>query len=435
MNSLKMPTRRATMLAAAGGLCAVALPAVAQTKGPVEITYATFCDPNDRNDPRAAAQTKMIAAFEKDHPDIRIRIQVDTVQQEAIRALRTGAETPDVFRFANFSGPEFVATGSVLPLDDLIKRDSFDMTDWLIPLDAARIGGKVYGLQQDFRIPILIYRKSLLAKAGVQPPRTWDEVCTAGGKLSALGNVIGYAVLLGNSGVGGAQALAEFMFSSMSTEDTGTYFATDGKALAVSHAQLVRVLQTIKDLYGKCNATPLTSVQFGYNQVHDGLRAGSVAMATFGLHRFAAIQQGGAGDDLGWAPPPAYTPDGKMSVYGFMVGINAHSKNTEAAWQFTKFMGGPQAQAIALEGREVVARASVYKSSPYLDTPDGQRQQEWSKLIRARGQFLHYAILQTPFNQLLGQAAQRMILGGGTAEDAAREIETNYQAALARAAQ
>lgn len=259
MNSLKMPTRRATVLAAAGGLCAVALPAVAQTKGSVEITYATFCDPNDRNDPRAAAQSKMIAAFEKDHPDIRIRIQVDTVQQEAIRALRTGAETPDVFRFANFSGPEFVATGSVLPLDDLIKRDSFDMTDWLIPLDAARIGGKVYGLQQDFRIPILIYRKSLLAKAGVQPPRTWDEVCTAGGKLSALGNVIGYAVPLGNSGVGGAQALAEFMFSSMSTEDTGTYFATDGKALAVSHAQLVRVLQTIKDLYGKCKATPLTS--------------------------------------------------------------------------------------------------------------------------------------------------------------------------------
>jgi multiple sugar transport system substrate-binding protein len=435
MNRLKIPTRRATMLAAAAGLCAVALPAVAQTKGPVEITYATFLDPNNHNDPRAAAQTSMIAAFEKDHPDIRVRVQVDSVQQEAIRALRSDFDTPDVFRFANFNGPEFAATGSVLPLDDLIKRDNVDMTDWLIPLDAARIGGKVYGMQQDFRIPILIYRKSLLAKAGVQPPQTWDEVCIAGGKLSALGNIIGYAVPLGTSGVGGAQGLAEFMFSSMSTEDTGAYFAPDGKALAVSHAQLVRVMQTIKDLYGKCKATPLTSVQFGYNEVHDGLRAGNVAMATFGLYRFRAIQQGGAGDDLGWAPPPAYRPDGKMSVYGFMVAINAHSKNTEAAWQFTKFMVSPQAQAIALEGGEVVARASAYKSSPYLNTPDGQRQQEWSKLIHARGHFLSYSIPQTAFHQVLGDAAQRMILGGGSAEDAARAIETNYQTALARATQ
>jgi multiple sugar transport system substrate-binding protein len=45
----------------------------------------------------------------------------------------------------------------------------------------------------------------------------------------------------------------------------------------------------IKDLYGKCKATPQTGLQFGYTEVHDGLRAGTIAMATFGLFRYRAI--------------------------------------------------------------------------------------------------------------------------------------------------
>jgi multiple sugar transport system substrate-binding protein len=427
----------AAATAAVAGVCLAAPPALAQSKEPVQITYATFLDPNNHNEPRAEAQTRMIALFEKEHPDIRVRVQVDSTQQEAARALRGGFATPDVFRVANINDPEFAATKAMLPLDDLIKRDNVDMQDWLLPLDAARVGGKLYGMQQDFRIPILIYRKGLLEKAAVTPPRTWDEVCVAGGKLTALGNnLVGYPVPLGISGgLGGAQALGEYLFSSMATEQTGKYFASDGRDLAVPHDQLVRVMQTLKDLYGKCKATPLASVQFGLNEVHDGLRAGTVAMATYGLFRFRAIQTGGAGDDLAWAQPPAYTPDGKMAVYGYTVAINAHSANVEAAWQFTKFMGSAQAQAISLEGGEVVARASVYGSSPYLSTPDGQRQLQWSKLIHDRGHFVGYSIIQTAFHQVIGDAAQRMILANGSPEDAAKAIENNYKAALAKAGQ
>lgn len=401
---------------------------------PVEIVYATFLDPSNKNDPRAAAQTRMIEAFEKANPDIKVRVQVDSTQQASLRALRSKANSPDVFRVNNFSAPEFVATGSVLALDDLIARDKVDMKDWLLPLDAARIDGKLYGMQQDFRIPILIYRKSLLEKAGVTPPKTWDEVCAAGAKLTALGNIVGYPVPLGTSGgLGGAQPLAENHFSSMPTEDAGKYFAADGKELAIDRAALLKTLQTIKDLYTKCKATPMASVQFGYNEIHDGLRAGNVAMATFGLFRYRAIQTGGAGDDLAWAPPPAYKPDGKMAVYGYMVAINSNTANKEAAWKFAKFMGSPEAQTISADGGEVVARASVYETSPLFKSPDGQRQKEWAQLIRDRGQFLSYSIAMTAFHQVIGEATQRMILRDGTPEAALAEIEKGYKEALAKA--
>src|SRR3954449_4292755 len=196
-----MPNRRSTLAGLFTVLAALFIgPGIGHAQGSVEVVYATFLDPGNRNDPRAEAQTKIIAAFERANPDIKVRVQVDSNQQASLRALRSKTATPDVFRVNNFSSPELVAPGSFLPLDELIARDKVDMKDWLLPLDAARFEGKLYGMQQDFRLPILLYRKSLLEKAGVAAlPKTFDDVCVAGGKLSALPNVIGYAVPLGVS--------------------------------------------------------------------------------------------------------------------------------------------------------------------------------------------------------------------------------------------
>jgi multiple sugar transport system substrate-binding protein len=429
-----MTSRRSTL---AGLAACLAAPFVGARSGhaqdKVEVVYATFNDPGNRNDPRAKAETKIIEAFENAYPDIKVRVQVDTTQQASFRALRSKTATPDVFRITNYNNPEAVATGSVLPLDDLIARDKVDMTDWLLPLDHMRVGGKLYGMQQDYRIPILLYRKSLLEKAGLTSlPNTFDEVCGEGGKLSALPNVIGYAVPLGMGGAGGAQAFAEFMFSSMTTEKGGRYFAQDGLNMEIDPVELLRTLQMIKDLYGRCRATPPASVQFGYNEVHDGLRAGNIAMATYGLYRFRAIQQGGAADDLGWAPAPAFQEGGKLVAYGFTVAINANTANKEAAWKLTRFLGSPEAQSIAAEGGEVVARASVYQNAALFASPDGQRQRDWANLTKARGRTVSYSVLSTTFHQIIGDAAQRMVLRDGSAEDARKEIERNYQAALAK---
>ena len=127
-------------------------------------------------------------------------------------------------RFTNFTMLEAAKTGSLVKLDDLIKRDKVSETDWLLPLSTGKVLDGYYGLQQDFRIPVLLYRKSLLQKAGVTPPKTWDEVCAAGGKLNK-DNVVGYAVPLGSGGgIGGAQPLAENFFSSMISEDEREIF-------------------------------------------------------------------------------------------------------------------------------------------------------------------------------------------------------------------
>jgi multiple sugar transport system substrate-binding protein len=399
---------------------------------PVEIAYNTFLDPNNATDPRAVAQTKMIAEFERQNPNIKVRVVVDPTGANGARILRTRADSPDVVRATSFQMPEYVATGSLLQLDDLVKRDKVDQNDWLLPMASTMVDGHVYGLQQDYRIPILYYRKHLLEEAKVTPPRTWPEVCDTGAKLTK-NNVMGYAIPLGTTGgIGGAQAFGELYLSTLLAAPDGKYFGADNKTIAFSKESFVRGAQMIKDQFLKCKSTPMASLQFGFNEVHDGLRSGTIAMATFGLYRYRTIQAQGGGDDLSWAPPPGFTPDERETVYGFQLTINGLSKQKEAAWQFVKFMTTPAAQAIAAQGGEVVARASAY-TDPYFSSPQGRDQRAWADLVKARGRQVNYSIIQSTFHQIVADAFQRMVLRNTTPEEAYQEVVTKYNESLAKA--
>jgi len=420
--------RVAELIAAIALVVAVTPVALAQQ---VEIAYNTFLDPANANDPRAAAQTKVLAEFERLNPNIKVRVVVDPTGSNGARTLRTRADSPDIIRATNFQMPEYVATGSLMQLDELVARDKIDPNDWLVPLGKTLVRGHIYGLQQDYRIPILIYRKHPLDEAKVEPPRTWADVCVTGAKLSKA-NVTGFAIPIGvTGGIGGAQALGEFHLSTLLSAPDGKYFADDNRTIAFSKDAFIRGAQVIKDQFVKCKSTPMASLQYGYNEVHDGLRAGTVAMATFGLYRYRTIQTQGAGDDLAWAPAPGFTPDDPQAVYGFQLTINTQSKQKEAAWQFVKFMASPAAQAIAAQGGEVVARASAYNDT-YFASPQGRDQRAWAELIKVRGRQVNYSIIQSTFHQIVADAFQRMVLRNTTPEEAYQEVLTKYNEAIAK---
>jgi len=421
-------------------LAGIATAGVAPGLGPIksfaqsgtEVSYNTFLDPANANDPRAAAQSRMIEAFEKANPSIKIKVVVDPSGANGIRAARTKSDSPDVIRATNFQQPEFAATGGILPIDELVARDKVDLNDWLIPLEQTKVNGKLWGLQQDYRVPVLVYRKSRFAEAQVTtPPSTYDEVAAIGAKLSK-DNIIGYAIPLGvTGGIGGAQAFVEFVLSSMLAGNTGALFAPDGRNIGFSDERLRLAATTVRDLFAKKASTPV-SLQFGYNELQDGLRAGTVASATFGLYRYKGLERQVANNDLAWAAAPSLEQGGKHTVYGFQLDINANSPRKDAAWEFVKYMASPAAQMLAARGGEVVARASVY-NDPYFASPEAADQQGWKQVVQQRGRMVTYSVIQSTFNQIAGEAFQRMILRNAPPESVITEIKTRYAEALAKA--
>ena len=393
------------------------------------ITYNSFLDPGNLNDPRAAVQTQMIAAFEASQPRVKVRVVVDPSGQNGIRAVRSKADSPDVIRANNFQMPEHVATGSILSIDELVVRDKVDTTDWLISMDQTRFNGKLWGLQQDYRIPIFVYRKSKFEEAKIAPPRTYQEAAALGALLTKQ-NQMAYAVPIGASGgIGGAQALMEFMVSSIVAGNSEPFFVPSGREIGFSEQRLLLAASIVKDLFAKKAATPV-SLQFSYNEVQDGLRAGTVASSTFGLYRYRGLKAA-VSNDLAWAPAPSVALNDKHAVYGFQLCINRNSPRQGAAWEFVKFMASPAAQAIAARGGEVVARASAYKD-PYFKTPEAEDQLGWKALVETRGRMVNYSVIQTSFNQICGEAFQRMILRDLAPAAVAMEMRTRYNDALAK---
>ncbi|MBR0713893.1 extracellular solute-binding protein [Bradyrhizobium liaoningense] len=420
-------------MAASAAICGLGIgKGYAQSGAVTEVIFNGSLDPGNLNDPRSVAQNRMIEAFERANPSIKIKHVVDPTGANGARAARAKSNSPDVIRVANFQQPEYAATGSILPLDDLVARDKIDMNDWLIPLEQTKVNGRLWGLQQDFRIPILVYRKSRFLEAQVTtPPRTYDEAGDLGAKLTK-GSNIAYAIPLGvTGGIGGAQAFNEFIVSSILAGNTGALFAPDGRKIAFPDERLLLAAETIRGVFAK-KASTNVSLQYGYNELQDALRSGTVASATYGLYRFKTMDRSIANNDLGWAVAPSIQANDRQTVYGFQLSINANSSRRDAAWEFAKYMVSPEAQIIAASGGEVVARASAYKD-PSLLSPEAADQQGWKKLVQERGRLVTYSVIQSTFNQIVGEAFQRMILRDSRPEAVLAEVKSRYEEALAKA--
>lgn len=78
--------------------------------------------------------------------------------------------------------PEFAAAGWTIAVDDVLAGGERDKV-YKGTLDGATYNGKLYGIPWYNNGPGLFYRKDLLDKAGLQPPKTYDELLAACQKL------------------------------------------------------------------------------------------------------------------------------------------------------------------------------------------------------------------------------------------------------------
>jgi multiple sugar transport system substrate-binding protein len=91
---------------------------------------------------------------------------------------------PDVLMLDNPEVQQIAATGALAPLDDYgVKADGF--TQGIV--DATSYEGKLYGLAPVVNTIALFYNTKILADAGIEPPKTWDELKTAAKKLTKPG--------------------------------------------------------------------------------------------------------------------------------------------------------------------------------------------------------------------------------------------------------
>ncbi|WP_394428388.1 ABC transporter substrate-binding protein [Streptomyces sp. SGAir0957] len=136
-------------------------------------------------------EKQLIADFNKKSD---VKAVLDTIPgadyQAKLQTIISSKQAPDVFfNWGGGSIKPFVDAGLLLPLDDFIAKDPKLKSNFLPSVfNSAVVDGKPYGVPMRGTQPVLLFHnKKVLDKAGVTPPKTWDELLSTVKELKAEG--------------------------------------------------------------------------------------------------------------------------------------------------------------------------------------------------------------------------------------------------------
>ncbi|WP_327702730.1 sugar ABC transporter substrate-binding protein [Streptomyces decoyicus] len=266
------------------------------------------------------------------------------------------------------SGPDVFEVNGPL-LDQIQGGQAVDLTAEVEPVKddfhqavlAPKIWqDKIWGIPQTVDMQVLYYRKSLLKKAGVQPPRTLDELVDGAKKLSDKKTK---GLFLGNDGGVGVLGGTPLFAAGLSL------IGEDGKA-GFDDPAAARALGKIRQLYA--DKSLLLGAPTDWSDPAAFIQ-GLTAMQWSGLWALPQIKKA-LGDDFGVLPFPKDGSGGKPSVpvgaYGSAV--SARSKRRSEAKAFAKWLWVDRTdfqQDFALSyGFHIPARISLAKKAEQLQS-------------------------------------------------------------------
>ena len=119
----------------------------------------------------------VIAPFNSSQSDYSVKTQLVQQYDRQLKLALSAGKGPDVL-FTE--GPTYLVqyskNGFVIPLDSYATKFGWDKKFIQSTLDLQRLGGKLYGLPDEYESVFLYYNKTLFAKNGWEPPKTLDDL-------------------------------------------------------------------------------------------------------------------------------------------------------------------------------------------------------------------------------------------------------------------
>lgn len=288
----------------------------------------------------APAFKALIADFNKVYPNVKIDYQsvpFGEAQNKFKTAAAAKSGAPDILRAEVAWVPEFASLGYLYELDG--TELAAGQEDFLpAPLGSTKFNGKTYGVPQVTDSLALMYNKAVLQQAGVQPPKTWDELKAAAatiksktGKNGLYLNPAGYYLL-------------PFIYG-----EGGDLIDAQAKKIVVNAPPAVAGAKLAQGLIGAPGSVkpPATGA---YDTMMADFKAGKVGMIIQGpweVNNIKSAAAFGGLNNLGIAPVPAGSAKAGAPVGGhdYVVWSGMPQDKAQAAIAFVKFMSSTESQA------------------------------------------------------------------------------------------
>jgi multiple sugar transport system substrate-binding protein len=306
----------------------------------------------------------IIAAFEKENPDI--RIQSDLVVTGGYEAgtqkilLAAAAGTPHDLAQVGYSFMRtLVEQAGAVPLDSFMAADARFRADNLFPamLALGKLDGRQYLVPLATSTPTLYYNVAAFRAAGLdpeRPPRTWAEAAAAARRLQAAG----YEGMLWGWTITG-----NWIFQAMVENAGGRLASEDGRRVTFNQAPGQRAVEHLAELVN-AGLMPTTTE---HTPLFTSGRLGMLVSSTAGR---VSVERASK-FEVRLAQMP--TPDGaipRLPAGGNGVMMLAQDPAKQrAAWRFIRFLTEPEASRIVAENtgytpgnQEIAARVRVEKA-------------------------------------------------------------------------
>ncbi|MBM7691260.1 multiple sugar transport system substrate-binding protein [Peribacillus deserti] len=310
---------------------------------------------------------KMVEAFEKSHKNIDIKFRempADTGQQHDayVTAFNAKSSEIDVIDMDVIWPAEFAQADYVLPLDRFIQQDGIDLNEYNQgALGAAQFNGKQWALPKFVDAGLLFYRKDLVKEDEV--PKTWDDLLAqAKAKNGQGGTKFGY-IMQAKQYEGLVCNAVEFVSA------YGGQFINEKNEVAVNSPETIKGLKKLVEI-AKSDVVPGNVTTFAETETDQAYIEGQAVFVRNWPYEYASAndkEKSKIAGNVGVAPLPAGDKGSAAALGGWMAGINKNSKHPKEAWEFLKFMAGPEGQKIdAIYGGHAPTILKLYEDQEIL---------------------------------------------------------------------
>ncbi len=315
----------------------------------------------------------LLRRFEAEHPGVRVQAEAltwssDEQHQFYVINLEGGSPPFDVMMLDVIWVPEFARAGWILDLTGRVPSAERD-AHFASAIEPAIQDGRLWALPWFMNVGLLYYRKDLLAKYGLAPPETYDElvrqvrVVQAGERDRRLD---GY-LWQGKQYEGGMVNVLEALWANGTRviDEAGRPFPEPERAREALAVLRGLIESGVSPPWVTAADEELTRRPFG-----DGraifLRGWPYALDLFELPDSRVRGR------VGVAPMPrlAHGPVGAAATGGAHLAVSAHTRHPELATELVRFLTSAAAQRAMTEGAALRPSRPALYHDPQLIARD-----------------------------------------------------------------
>ena len=368
-----------------------------------ELLFTFWGSPQEK-----AAIEEMVADFEAQYPDIRVRAQhiPNTTYVEKISTMLASGDPPDVAYLGEGQAFPWALEGRLLDLSTYFEEDA-EASSRLESTYYNYGDGKTLGTNTAAETMVMYYNKALFEEAGVELPPTkaaealtWDAFVELAKKLTKdrngndatspdfdASNIETYGVSLPTWWGG----YLPFVLS-----NGGSFASEDGTELTLNQPAAVEALQQMQDLIYVHHVAPTPTQAEAFPSADVMMQTGKVAMTIDGHWKVLDFSQ--LGMDWGMAVLPKHKEPVTI-LLGAPTVIFAATEFPDAAFEFYKFHNNPEYVNLFEKGLWMPLQEAYYtdpeKTAAWLEGEEGVYPPE------ARDVLVDYTLNHTPVSSPL----------------------------------